>query len=138
MVRRDRNRQYVRGYHNRPRRDDSGRHGNRRRRQHKPEWSFDVRADRRIGPKVHGSERHQSDCSDRGGPDDAGAPWRGRGRRADRQRRKKGGVKRSEEPFGGPHGLLDNRGGRLGSELYNSIIAMISPDVLFVLYGLGF
>ena len=54
-----------------------------------------------------------------GGPDDAGAPWRDRRRRAYRKRHKKGGVKRSEEPCGGPHGPLDNGGGRPGGELYN-------------------
>ena len=46
-VRRDRHRQHVRRHHHGPRRDDPGRHGHRRRRQHQPERRLDVRADRR-------------------------------------------------------------------------------------------
>ncbi len=53
-VRRDRHRQHVRRHHHRPRRDDPGRDGHRRRRQHQSRRRVDVRADR-----GHGAERHR-------------------------------------------------------------------------------
>ena len=55
MVRCHRHGQHVRRHHHRPWRDDPGRHGYRRGRQHQPGRRLDVRADRRFRAEVYGS-----------------------------------------------------------------------------------
>jgi len=87
MVRRYCNRQYVRRYHHRPRRNNPGRNGHRRRRKYQSRRHQHVRAYRRKRTEIYRQRRYQSIGCCMCYADDAGYSGRRNGSRENRKSR---------------------------------------------------